>query len=228
MVKKASTSKKLKALEAQASTSTPSLAPSTPYHHGDLRRALIDAARAELAAVGRDALSLRAVARRAGVTHTAAYHHFADKAALLGEIAAEGFIALDDAMAKAVDAAAPDPLSRLRAAGEGYLVMAHHDPAAYDLMFNGCDFTSSPRLAEVGPRSFQRLCGVVAVARDAAGLVEGSDGDVLGDALLLWELVHGAAMLRFSGRLPAMALDRDAHIAATLQRVGALFAPRRG
>lgn len=226
MVKKASTSKKPKAAaEPPASTSTS--APSTPYHHGDLRRALIDAARAELAAVGRDALSLRAVARRAGVTHTAAYHHFADKAALLGEIAAEGFIALDDAMAKAIDAAAPDPLSRLRAAGEGYLVMAHRDPAAYDLMFNGCDFTSSPRLAEVGPRSFQRLCGVVAVARDAAGLVEGNDGDVLGDALLLWELVHGAAMLHFSGHLPAMALDRDAHIAAILQRVGALFAPRR-
>ena len=105
------------------------------YHHGDLRVALVDAARKELHAVGWQDLSLRSVARRAGVTHTAAYHHFKDKHALLAQIAMEGFVLLDKRMLEAMDEAGPDPIERLMASGGGYLRMAQEDPQAYDLMF---------------------------------------------------------------------------------------------
>jgi len=226
MAARTTTKKKVKASSAStsASTTTPSSSAAPSYHHGDLRRALLEAARAELHAVGRDALSLRAVARRAGVSHTAAYHHFTDKAALLGEIAADGFVALDVAMREAIAQVGDDALARVRAAGHGYLAMAWSDPAAYDLMFNGCDMTSSPRLREVGPLSFLRLCAVVADARAAAGLADGDDGsDVLGDALLLWEAVHGCAMLKLAGHLDGLGLTPAQHVDRLLRRLSHLF-----
>src|ERR1700754_5334646 len=76
-----------------------------PYHHGDLRRALIDAARRLLESEGPSALSLRAVAREAGVSPAAPYHHFKDKAELLEAVAHEGWEMLEHAMADAKRAA---------------------------------------------------------------------------------------------------------------------------
>jgi AcrR family transcriptional regulator len=199
-----------------------------PYHHGDLRRALVVAAREELHEVGRDALSLRAVARRAGVSHTAAYHHFKDKAALLAEIAAEGFVALDASMRDAIDAAGPDPLARLQAAGRGYVAMAQADPAAYDLMFNGCDIALSPRLQEVAPLSFLRLSAAVAAARAHAGLAAANDDDrhessTRTDAFILWQAVHGFAMLRLSGQLEPFGIVPEEHLERVLHRLTDLF-----
>src|SRR3954452_9491952 len=106
------------------------------YHHGDLRRALLDAARVELHKVGLRELSLRSVARRAGVTHTAAYHHFADKEELLRRVAQEGFEKLDAAMVKEVEAAGAHPLERLVGAARGYPPFAEDDPEALRLMFD--------------------------------------------------------------------------------------------
>src|SRR6185437_16137973 len=84
---------------ATSKAATPkSATPKAAYHHGDLRRALIAAARAILEEDGLPALSLRAVARRAGVSQAAPYHHFPDKDALLAALGAEGFDALDRAM----------------------------------------------------------------------------------------------------------------------------------
>ncbi len=209
-----------------------------PYHHGDLRRALVVAAREELHEVGRDALSLRAVARRAGVSHTAAYHHFKDKAALLAEIAAEGFVALDASMRDAIDAAGPDPLTRLQAAGRGYVAMAQADPAAYDLMFNGCDIASSPRLQEVAPLSFLRLSAAVAAARAHAGLADDDAADAAADddddddrhgsssrtdAFILWQAVHGFAMLRLSGQFEPFGIVPEEHLERVLHRLTDLF-----
>ena len=74
---------------------------SRPYHHGDLSRALIDAARKILETEGPSALSLRAVAREAGVSPAAPYHHFKDKGELLEAVAHEGWVELDHALAKA-------------------------------------------------------------------------------------------------------------------------------
>src|SRR5665213_3923660 len=95
-------------------------AESRPYHHGDLRRALVDAARRILEAEGPTALSLRAVAREAGVSPAAPYHHFKDKAELLDAVADEGWQMLDAGMAKAK--AAADPRDKLTALGIAYVL----------------------------------------------------------------------------------------------------------
>src|SRR5471032_1080703 len=91
-----------------------------PYHHGDLRRALIDAASRLLEAEGPSALSLRAVAREAGVSPTAPYHHFKDKGELLQAVAYEGWDLLDQALAKA-RAEAPSPKAAINGLGVAYV-----------------------------------------------------------------------------------------------------------
>ena len=106
-----------------------------PYHHGDLRRALIDAARRLLEAEGPSALSLRAVAREAGVSPAAPYHHFKDKGELLEAVAQEGWDMLDDAIAKA-KARAPSVERALNEIGVAYVCFARDNPALYRVMYD--------------------------------------------------------------------------------------------
>jgi AcrR family transcriptional regulator len=105
-----------------------------PYHHGDLRRALVDAARRILEAEGPTALSLRAVAREAGVSPAAPYHHFKDKAELLDAVAAQGWEILDQMMAEARDRA--DLRDKLLALGIAYVCFARDNPALYRVMYD--------------------------------------------------------------------------------------------
>jgi AcrR family transcriptional regulator len=105
-----------------------------PYHHGDLQRALVEAGRRLLEREGSGALSLRAVAREAGVSAAAPYHHFKDRAALLYAIAHEGNVALNDAMRAAFDASQPGR-DRIIAVGVAYVSFALENPALYRLMF---------------------------------------------------------------------------------------------
>ena len=97
-----------------------------PYHHGDLRRVLLDAAVAAIAERGAAALSLRDLARRAGVSHAAPTHHFRDKAGLLTAVAAEGFALLGTALAEADDFAAT---------GVAYVRFATTHPGHFAVMF---------------------------------------------------------------------------------------------
>jgi AcrR family transcriptional regulator len=105
-----------------------------PYHHGDLRRALVDAARRILEAEGPTALSLRAVAREAGVSPAAPYHHFKDKAELLDAVAAQGWEILDQMMAEARDKA--EAREKLLALGIAYVCFARDNPALYRVMYD--------------------------------------------------------------------------------------------
>src|SRR5256885_14536758 len=91
------------------------------YHHGDLRNALIDVALTQIAVEGARALSLREVARAAGVSHTASYRHFPNKESLLAAIAEQGFVMLGDAVGAAVQAHPDDPLAALQASGVAYV-----------------------------------------------------------------------------------------------------------
>ena len=106
-----------------------------PYHHGDLSRALIDAARRLLEAEGPSALSLRAVAREAGVSPAAPYHHFKDKAELLNAVAHEGWVLLDAAIVKA-RTAAPSPREAMSDIGVAYVCFARENPALYRVMYD--------------------------------------------------------------------------------------------
>lgn len=110
-------------------------AESRPYHHGDLRRALVDAARRLLEAEGPSALSLRAVAREAGVSPAAPYHHFKDKAELLDAVAQEGWEMVSNLMAEAK--AGAEGLHQLTALGIAYVCFARDNPALYRVMYDG-------------------------------------------------------------------------------------------
>src|SRR5271167_202611 len=104
------------------------------YHHGDLRAALVQAARTILETQGLATLSLRGAARAAGVSPAAPYHHFPDKQALLDAVAAQGFDALTAAMTTRM-AKETNPDARLEASGVGYVVFAVENPALFGLMF---------------------------------------------------------------------------------------------
>lgn len=111
------------------------MAEARPYHHGDLRRALIDAARRILESEGPSALSLRAVAREAGVSPAAPYHHFKDKGELLEAVAQEGWEMLDAVIAKA-KAGAASASEALQEIGVGYVCFARDNPALYRVMYD--------------------------------------------------------------------------------------------
>src|SRR5262245_27538318 len=109
---------------------------SRKYHHGNLRPALVNAGLRLLESEGVRALSLRAVARKARVSHTAPYHHFRGKAELLAAVAAMGFDRLVELIGQeAPRAKADDPLARLYAVGRGYLRFALTHPSIFRLMF---------------------------------------------------------------------------------------------
>jgi len=122
-----------------------------PYHHGDLRRALIAAARRLLEAEGPSALSLRAVAREAGVSPAAPYHHFKDKSELLDAVAHEGWEMLNAALASArVDTQSTH--DKLVALGVAYVCFARDNPSVYRVMYNSSRDREdlSPALKETG------------------------------------------------------------------------------
>jgi AcrR family transcriptional regulator len=107
------------------------------YHHGDLRRALLDVALRLVEESDPGHLSLRAIARKAGVSRAAPYHHFADREALLAAVATEGFRALRAAMAKRLSSMERDPLQRMQEMGVAYVLFAVRHPQLYRLMFGG-------------------------------------------------------------------------------------------
>jgi AcrR family transcriptional regulator len=176
--------------------------PRDGYHHGDLRAALIAAAEATLAETGVEGFSLRQVAKRVGVSHSAPAHHFGDTQGLLCALAAAGFRRLEAAMRARQAAASDDPRDRLLASGLGYLDFALSAPALFRLMF-GSDRTKperqTPELAEAGDACFAVLTDGVARLR---GVSPFEDAGAMTDVVRCWSTVHGCAELMLSGRLP--------------------------
>lgn len=178
-------------------------APKPPgrYHHGELRRALLDAALAVIERDGVSALSLRELARRLGVSHAAPAHHFPDKTALLVEIAREGY----DRFAAALDAAfrgAPDDDARLAAVGRAYVAFALAHPATFRVMF-GREISELPSppaaLAEASGRAYAVLLRGVEAGFAGTPLRHRPPADHV--AFAAWASVHGAAMLWLDGPL---------------------------
>lgn len=174
------------------------------YHHGNLRQALLAAAEELLVEGGIEALSWREIARRAGVSPGAPYHHFADKAALLTALAQQHLAALDRRF-EAVRAAHDDPGEQLRALGMVYVGYALDHPAAFRLMFRpemGSPFGGEPIATPV----FGILLQVVRACR-AGTSNEPSDTERV--AFAAWGLVHGLASLLLDGPLATIAGDRE-------------------
>jgi len=161
-----------------------------PYHHGDLRRALIDAARRLLEAEGPSALSLRAVAREAGVSPAAPYHHFKDKGELLDAVAGEGWMMLDQSIREA-KANAPSVDQTMTEIGVAYVCFATNNPALYRVMYD------TARDKEALPEEMQRgedspYCKV----RDTlieAGADPAAEVDLELATIAAWCAAHGLA-----------------------------------
>jgi AcrR family transcriptional regulator len=169
------------------------------YHHGTLRAALIRSAREILESEGYEALTLRATARRAGVSQAAPYNHFADKAALLGAVAALGFQEFAAAMQLEMSAAV-NPQARLNAAGIAYVAFATSNPGLFKLMFGSGGHQASGNADLIAARTFayQVLSGAVhsiqlSNPRPAAQ-------EEL-ESLKSWALVHGLATMINEGTI---------------------------
>ena len=165
---------------------------SASYHHGDLRDALVRSARTILERDGLPALSLRGVARAAGVSPAAPYHHFPDKQALRDAVAEQGFDALTSAMTTRM-AKKKDPQARLEASGVGYITFAVENPALFALMFGaGQQLSANAAVTQAGQRAYAVLAAAV-----AATSADGSADPLV--CLRLWGLVHGVAKLILEG-----------------------------
>jgi AcrR family transcriptional regulator len=193
------------------STLPPRSARKGAYHHGDLRNALLAAARQLVVEAGIDGFGLREVSRRAGVSHTAAYNHFANRSALVEALVVEAFarleVTLRHAQARAL-AANRSALERLRDVGVAYVLFAFEHPAEFRFMFRP-ELCPNPAPADAR--------AIAATARDAyAPLVESiaaclEAGTLAGDpetlALTAWSSVHGLASLLLDGPFREEARD---------------------
>ena len=171
----------------------------TAYHHGDLRSALLQASLALIDEAGIGALSLREVARKAGVSHNAPYHHFKDRGSLLAALVEDGFARLAGEMV-AARAAAPDARARLEACGLAYIRFALASPARFKLKFRP-ELTGPDAAAGVAESSTPALDTLTAaiVEAQAGGLAPAGDPKPL--VLTCWAAVHGVASLLLDGPL---------------------------
>lgn len=171
--------------------------PASSYHHGDLRAALLGAARKRLATSGPEALSLRELARDLNVSHNAPYRHFATREALLAALSADGFREMARRTREAFTAAAP--ADRMVARGIAYVRFALDEPALFRVMFSsvvrGRDY---PELMEAAARSFLELREAVESSAAASAPPEAT--------VAAWSLVHGLAHLLIDGQLPPQIL----------------------
>ncbi|MBU4555785.1 MAG: TetR/AcrR family transcriptional regulator [Actinobacteria bacterium] len=173
------------------------------YHHGDLRRALLDTALVLIGKKGVAGLSLREVAAGVGVSHAAPYHHFADKTALIHALGNEGMELLDAHMASAEKAAGDDPRARLLGIGMAYVAFAVQHPEYY-ATFSSPEMQTPPSAKEAAASdrtpggTWVRLFNAV-LACQASGDLPAGDPMVL--AVYLWSLVHGLAELWRAGPL---------------------------
>lgn len=167
------------------------------YHHGDLRAEVLRAAEKILETEGVDALTLRAVARAVGVSHTAPKNHFGDLQGLLSELAAVGYRRYGRALLSAMDAAGADPRIRMRAMGRAYVAFAVAQPGLFVLMFRGerLDMTRASLQEAVEDTRRALRAATVSVASDVSPL------ELAARATASWSLVHGFAMLLLDGRL---------------------------
>ncbi|MBO0881246.1 MAG: TetR/AcrR family transcriptional regulator [Mycobacterium sp.] len=184
-----------------------------PAAHPQVRDALLDAARAELVEHGRAAISLRAVARRAGLSHAAPKYHFGDRAGLLTAIATEGFHALARQLSKVHESDAQQQLAVL---GCAYIDFGLSHPALFELMFAPSELhAADPELIAAQEQAIGTLTTTVSRLGDTDPTPSGSPKL----ALISWALVHGLVVLTRDGALHAAATppaDNGAELAHAL------------
>lgn len=179
--------------------------PHRPYHHGDLRRAVLDAAVAAITEHGAAAISLRDLARRAGVSHAAPVHHFGDKAGLLTALAEEGYQMLAAALTET-----RERTGDFVEAGVTYVRFALGHRAHFAVMFSPDLFRADdPAVASARERTYDLLVSGARAVRGEPGTAE----------IAAWSLVHGFATLWLTGALPPGAADDPERSARAIARI---------
>ncbi|OUS38487.1 TetR family transcriptional regulator [Rhodobacterales bacterium 56_14_T64] len=165
-----------------------------PHHHGDLRTALIQAGISLLSEGGKESLTLRKCAARAGVSHAAPAHHFDGLAGLRAAIAKEGFRLFRLSMLAACDDNNPSDLDRLKGICSGYLNFAIENPALFDLIFSAAPMAGFEADLEQGTTFAYK------VLRDACAPVVPEGQDPMVVETQVWSLIHGYTNLYMAGR----------------------------
>ena len=173
-----------------------------PYHHGDLRAALLDEATRMIAEEGTESVTMRAIGRRLDVSRSAAYRHFPNKEALLVAVATQGFTRLH-ALLQAIDVAGADSdVAQLRQMGETYLRFAVENPARYRLMYGNEALKREryPQLQSAANGLLEELVQII-MSYQRAGAIKNHDARSL--AYVAWSAVHGLASLVIDGQMQA-------------------------
>jgi AcrR family transcriptional regulator len=189
--------------------------PRDRYHHGDLRRALLDEALRTIKQDGVDALTLRTIGVRLGVSRTALYRHFTDKRALLSSVATEGFRLLTERLLNAWKAGG---IRGFNAMGVAYIRFAMGNPSHYRVMFGGFvdDGPRDDDLMRESTAAFQALVDAI-VALQQEGAVRKDDALQL--AQFIWAVVHGVSMLIIDGQLAHHRAPIDDLIQFAVERI---------
>jgi AcrR family transcriptional regulator len=190
------------------------------YHHGDLKRALTEAALGLVKEKGPKGFTLREVARRAGVSAAAPYRHFADKAQLLAAAATLGFVQLHETLS--VAAAKTDDLTQqVLGMGRAYVRWAVTHPDYYHVMFGSeLDKSDNPALLTAGLRAFDDLLDAIVRCQEANLLPAGDPRKVAGPT---WSLLHGIASLTIGRDLSHVGISEDPQALAERSLKGLLF-----
>ena len=181
--------------------------PRKTYHHGDLKNALIKAGVDILAKEGVAGLSLRKVAQKAGVSHTAPYAHFTDKQALIAAISTEGFRMLYEQLTAVRLKYLDDPRRQLVEAAWAYVQFAQNEPAHFRVAFSSAveHEKDYPALLEMIRKSYGEVVGVTQACQ-VSGLLRPGPADVL--AVSVWSIVHGFASLLIEGQISHTVFER--------------------
>ena len=182
---------------------------SVAYHHGDLPAALLEAVERAVADYGVTGVSLRDVARRAGVSHGAPAHHFGNKAGLLTAFAIAGYQLLAESVIAAVaeSGTVADGAAELAAIGRGYVRFAVSHPAHFEVMFRlDAVNPDDPEFVAASEAAYGLLTATIERCR-AAGRLHGRSPEVV--AVSAWSMVHGLSALWLSGRLAERITERD-------------------
>ena len=177
------------------------------YHHGDLKNALIEAGLEILSKEGVSGLSLRKVARKAGVSHSAPYAHFADKQALIAAISTEGYRLLYETMKEIQEEFANEPSRQLVEVAWAYTRFAQTDPAQFKVTFSNAVAREKdyPALVEMTGNCFNQVVRIVE-AGQKAGILAPSAPETM--AVSIWSVVHGFASLLIEGQISHLVLER--------------------
>jgi AcrR family transcriptional regulator len=189
-----------------------------PYHHGNLRAALLERAERTLSDEGARGLSLRGLARDVGVSHAAPRRHFADKQTLLDALAVDGFERLGADLAEALERApSPSFADRFTAAGQAYVRFASEHAALRDLMFAA---KQRPDAEDVRAASDRAFAGVLEIVTDAQARGEVVHGDPVSVGLIAWAAIQGFASMAAEGMFDRAAIDEQVAVAVERLMLG--------